>query len=127
MSNTNTNSRTNLSELLGDLNAGVFEQQLNAAISDVAANVVTHGKKGELVIKLQLKQIGDSHQVALTHSLKSVVPMMRGRITEESAGDTPLHVGRGGKLSLYPGEQVDMFSNKDRTTAPPRNTVDGTN
>lgn len=118
-------NRTNIAELLTDLNAGVFEQQLNAAISDVAANVVTHGKKGELIIKLQIRQIGDSSQVALTHSLKSVVPMMRGRITEESAGDTPLHVGRGGKLSLYPGEQVDMF-NKDRSAEPPRSTVDGT-
>lgn len=39
-------ARTDLSTLMGDLNAGVFEQQLNTAISDVAANVVTHGRKG---------------------------------------------------------------------------------
>lgn len=72
--------RTDITALFGDLNAGVFEQQVNAAISDVAANVVTHGKKGELTLKFSFKQIGDSHQVAVTHQLKSVVPMARGRI-----------------------------------------------
>lgn len=112
MSNTNATSRTDFPTLLADLNAGVFEQQLNAAISDVAANVVTHGKKGELTVKFVFKQIGDSNQVAMTHQLKSVVPMSRGRIIEESATDTPLHVGRGGKLSLYPEEQTQMFPEK---------------
>lgn len=114
--NISTN-RTDLSALLGDLNAGVFEQQLNTAISDVAANVVTHGKKGELTVKFCFKQIGQSNQVALTHSLKSVVPMARGRIIEESANDTPLYVGRGGTLTVAPGEQTDMF--KQRSEASP--------
>src|SRR5690606_28223139 len=111
-SNTNATNRTDFPTLLTDLNAGVFEQQLNSAISDVAANVVTHGKKGELTITFSFKQIGDSNQVAMTHQLKSVVPMARGRIIEESATDTPLHVGRGGKLSLYPEEQTQMFPEK---------------
>lgn len=108
MDNTTT-SATNFPTLIGDLNAGVFEQQISRAISDVAANVVTHGKQGELVIRLKLKQIGDSSQVAMNHALKFVVPTARGKIVEETAGDTPLHVGRGGKLSLYPEEQTDMF------------------
>jgi hypothetical protein len=117
----NQNSRTDLPALLSDLNAGVFEQQINAALSDVAANVVTHGKKGELVLKFSLKQIGDSNQVAMTHSMKFLVPTARGRIVEESAGDTPLHVGRGGKLSLYPQDQADMFGKpaEERTTGAP--------
>ena len=83
----------------------------------MAANVVTHGKTGELVIKLKFKQIGESNQVAMTHSLKFLVPTMRGRIVEESASDTPLHVGRGGKLSLYPGEQTEMFPQGGTTDA----------
>lgn len=116
MSKTPTD-RTDFANLLGDLNAGVFEQQINAAVSDVAANVVTHGKTGELVIKLKFKQIGESNQVAMTHSLKFLVPTMRGRIVEESASDTPLHVGRGGKLSLYPGEQTEMFPQGATTDA----------
>lgn len=109
-------NRTDFSALLGDLNAGTFEQQVNAAISDVAANVVTHGKKGELTIKLTFKQIGDSNQVAMTHALKFLVPTTRGRIVEETASDTPLHVSKGGKLTLYPEEQREMF-NRDGAPA----------
>ncbi|NID15009.1 hypothetical protein HBF32_05945 [Luteibacter yeojuensis] len=96
--------------MLADLHAGVFEQQVNAAISDVAANVCTHGKKGEVVLKFTMKQIGDSNQVAMTHSMKFLVPTARGRIVEETAADTPLHVSKGGKLTLYPEEQREMFN-----------------
>ncbi|GAA0721577.1 hypothetical protein [Dokdonella soli] len=107
MSN-NSNSKTNIAELLGDLNAGVFEEQINTALSDIAANVCTHGKKGELTIKFKLQQIGEGSQVAVTHSIKSVVPKSRGKVTEEMATDTPLHVERGGRLTLYPTTQTKM-------------------
>lgn len=99
---------TDISVLLGELNGGVFEQQINRALTDVAANVCTHGKAGELTLKFKLKQIGEGSQVNVTHSLKSVVPKARGKITEESATDTPLHVGSGGKLTLFPNHQTRM-------------------
>lgn len=102
------NKKTNIAELLGELNAGVFEEQINTALSDVAANVVTHGKKGSLTIKLTMQQIGESNQVALTHELKSVIPKARGKVTEEHATETPLHVGQGGKLTLFPNTQTKM-------------------
>lgn len=41
--------KTDMSDLLGQLNAGVFEQQVNRVMSDLAANVVTHRKKGKVV------------------------------------------------------------------------------
>lgn len=105
--NEDTN-KTNFAELIGDLNAGVFEQQINRALSDCAANVCQHGKKGEVVIKFSLKQIGEGHQVNVTHALKSTIPTLRGKVTEETATDTPLHVERGGKLTLYPNTQTKM-------------------
>lgn len=101
-------SKTNFAELLGDLNAGVFAEQINHALTDIAANVVTHGKKGELTIKLSVKQIGESNQVTVTHSLKSVTPKPRGRIVEESESETTLHVAKGGALSLFPNTQTRM-------------------
>lgn len=39
--------RTDVQKVLPDLNAGVFEQQVNRALSDVAANVATYGKKAK--------------------------------------------------------------------------------
>jgi len=108
MSEKNSPPRTDFAQLLPDLNAGVFEQQLNTAISDCAANVCTHGKPGEVTIKLKLKQIGEGNQVAITHKLTSIVPKARGRIIEETASDTPLHVSHGGKLTLFPNTQTKM-------------------
>ena len=100
--------KTDFQEVLADLNGGVYLEQINTAISDIAANVVSHGKKGELTLKLSISQIGDTNQVNVTHSLKSVLPLPRGRIIEENEVDTPLHVASGGKLSLFPNTQTRM-------------------
>jgi len=67
--------RTDFPKILEDMNAGVFEQQINRAMSDVAANVATYGKKGEVVLKFRLKRIGNSNQVVIDHSIKSVIPL----------------------------------------------------
>lgn len=54
---------TDVPNFIGDLNAGIFEKQLGAVLSDVAAGVVLNGKQGEVTIKLKLKQISDTSQV----------------------------------------------------------------
>lgn len=104
--------RTDFPKILEDMNAGVFEQQINRAMSDVAANVATYGKKGEVVLKFRLKRIGNSNQVVIDHSIKSVIPLERGKITEEHESETPMHVAKGGKLSLYPHEQGDLLGGR---------------
>ena len=105
---TKARETTDIADLIGQLNAGVFEQQVNRVMSDLAANVVTHNKKGKVVLTFSMKQIGESNQVHMTHAIKSEVPTMRGRIIEEHATDTPLHVGRGGTLSIFPENQTKM-------------------
>ena len=101
-------SRTNIAELVGHLNGGIFEQQVNAALSDIAANACTHGKKGKLTLEFTIEQISDSNQVKMTHAFKSVVPKARGKVTEDHTASTPLHVGKGGTLTLFPNEQTRM-------------------
>ena len=71
--------RTNIAELLGNLNAGVFEEQINTALSDIAANVCIARQKGELVLRFAVKQIGTSNLVTVTHCSKSVVPKPAAR------------------------------------------------
>ena len=95
---------TDFQSLVADLNAGVTLQQINQALSDIAANVcsIERNVKGKLIIELELSQIGDGAQVKCTHKLKSVVPKPRGRIIEEQSVDTPLHVCYGGRLTLFP-------------------------
>ena len=104
----NNQSKTNFVEMLCELNGGVFEQQLNRAISDVALGVVTQGKPGKVIIELSLKQIGEGNQVNVTHKLSYVKPTMRGKISEDAAADTPMHVGVGGSITLYPNRQTQM-------------------
>lgn len=55
--------KTDFIELVGELNAGVFIQQINAALSDVALGTALHGEKGkcgEVTIKMKLSRIGES-------------------------------------------------------------------
>lgn len=104
---------TNFAELLGDLNAGVFAQQIERALSDTALGVVTTGKKGRVTITLDLKQIGDSNQVAVAHKLAYLKPTTRGRSTEEYTTETPMHVGPRGAMSLFPYQQTSLFAPKE--------------
>jgi len=100
--------KTDFVELVGELNAGVFIQQINAAMSDVALGTVVHGDKGkcgEVTLKFKVTRIGESSQVAMKHTLSYSKPTARGKASEEATTETPLHVHRGGKLSVMPEEQ----------------------
>ena len=99
---------TDVTEVLGDINAGVFLQQIAAALSAVALGTVTYGDKGKtglVDVSFGFKRIGESNQVMLVAKLEYAQPTMRGKKTETLAYDTPFHVGRGGVLSLMPDTQ----------------------
>lgn len=108
---------TDIAQLFHDLDAGIFSQRLDAAMRDVALGVTTTGKKGSVTIKLDLERIGDSNQVTCTHAIKFLKPTAKGKATEEAVTKTPLHVGTGGALSLFPESQSDMFAAKDAAIA----------
>lgn len=100
---------TNLAEVLDDLNGGVFAEQVGRALSDVALGVVNNGDKkrgGKVTITFDMSRIGESTQVAVKHTLAFSKPTSRGKAGEESSGETPMHVGRGGKLTLVPDTQT---------------------
>ena len=100
---------TDITTLLNDLDAGVFAEKLSAAISKNAMAVIDTGKEGEVVITLKMKQIASHHQVEVSHKIKFTRPTHRGKVAEEDTTTTPMHVGRGGKLTFYPENQTDMF------------------
>jgi hypothetical protein len=104
---------TDIITLFNDLDAGIFAQRLDAALRDAALGVVTTGKKGSVTIKLDLERIGDSSQVTCIHAIKSVKPTAKGKATEEATTKTPLHVGIGGVLSLFPESQTQLFERRE--------------
>lgn len=102
---------TDLATILDDLNGGVFAEQVGRALSDVAAGTVANGDKGkagEVVIKFKLRRIGESSQVAVKHTLSYVRPTSKGKVTEEVSNETPMYVGRGGKMTLVPDAQTSF-------------------
>ena len=54
-------------------------QQVAVALSSVAAGVVEHGKKGKVTLSFDISQIGESHQVKITHKLDFAQPTKRGQ------------------------------------------------
>lgn len=102
--------RTNVEDFISELDGGVFVEKLGQALSDVAAGTIDHGKgrkKGKVVLELDIQQIGESHQVQISHTLKVSRPTLRGKATEEDTTTTPMYVGKGGKMTIAPDAQLD--------------------
>ena len=102
---------TDVNEFFTDLDGGVFEQKLSRILTDVAAAVVEHGRKGKVTIDLDLSQIGNSHQVMIQHKLKFSRPTMRGTAQEDESTQTPMFIGKKG-LTMLPENQGQLFSKK---------------
>jgi len=99
---------TDVNEFFTDLDGGVFEQKLSRILTDVAASVVEHGRKGRVTIDLDLSQIGNSTQVMVKHKLKFERPTMRGTAQENEMTQTPMFVGKKG-LTMLPENQGQLF------------------
>ena len=95
-----TRATTDVAEFFSDLDGGVLEHMLSTALSQTAAAVVDHGKKGEVTLKLKFERIQGTHQVRIAHELAFRKPTSTGRSMDETAGATVLHVGSYGRLSL---------------------------
>lgn len=104
---------TDVSEFFSSLNAGVFVQQVGRALSDVGAGVIEHGKKGRVVITLELSQIGESNQVKVSHKLDYVQPTKRGSKREDTALDTPMYVTANGLELFQTDPTAQMFSREE--------------
>ena len=104
---------TDTAEFLEELNGGAFASQIGHALSEVAAGVVDHGKAGKLVITLDFSQIGESSQVKIKHKLDYKVPTKRGTRSENTSLDTPMHVGTGGRVTLFAEKHDQLFSRND--------------
>lgn len=100
---------TDTTKFLQDLDGGVFEQKLAHVLSEAAASAIDHDKESTVTIKLKLKRIGTSYQVAVTHQLAFSMPTDRGKKTEEDTTETPMYVGTGGKVTLFLEGQSQLF------------------
>lgn len=107
---------TNMLDILPDLFAGVFLGQIDRAMSEAAIGVVAwgdKGKTGKVTIEFNMARIGETNQVNVKHSLTYSYPTRRGKKSETSATETPMHVGPRGRLTLMPqSEQHGLFKSE---------------
>lgn len=109
---------TDTVEFLSELNGGAFASQIGHALSEVAAGVIDNGKAGKLVITLDFKQVGQSSQVAIKHKLDYKAPTKRGTRSENTTHETPMSVGTGGKLTLFPEKHDQLFTREEAPIHP---------
>ena len=105
-------------QMLGELNGGTFIEQLVAATKAVALGTVVHGDKnktGEVVVKFKMKRIGETTQVALSHTLDFTQPTSRGKRSEVGTAETPLYVGNTGVLTVLPNNTRPLFEDAGKS------------
>ena len=100
---------TDAQQFVGDLGAGTFANQLGAALSAVAQGVVANGKTGKVVISLDIKRIGDSSQVSVSHKLAFTEPTGKGSRSEDTTSETPMHLNMAGDVTLFATHTNQMF------------------
>lgn len=103
---------TEASEFIEDLDGGVFADKVSRILGEVAGAVMDHQKKGLVVINLAITPGGGS-QVMVSHDIAYKRPTTRGMASENDTTTTPMHVGKGGKMSFFPENQTKLFSNED--------------
>lgn len=100
--------QTQLIKLLPDLNAGIFQAQLEEAIREVVTGVVATEKQGGFNLSFKLKPIKGSAQLRMEHTLKYTRPTANGsQVTNEST-DTVLFATPRGELGTEPFNQLKI-------------------
>lgn len=108
---------TDVQEFITDLDGGQFERMLSVALSQSAAAAVDNKKQAEVNVKLVLKPIEGTSQVQIAHTLVFRKPTQDGKTSEEATRATTLYVGRFGRLSLVPENQLSFITERDRENA----------
>ena len=105
-----TSAATDVAEFITDLDGGQFDRMLSIALSQVAAGTCDNDGKGEVTMKFTFTKVPGASQVICAHALKFTRPTADGKASEEVTRKTALHVGKFGRLSLAPENQIAMFT-----------------
>ena len=91
---------TDVTQLVGDMEAGTFERRISVAISRTAAAVVDRQKPGKVTLTFEIEPVKGTQQVAIEHTVAYAHPTERGKVSETDGGETVFYVGRGGKVTI---------------------------
>ncbi|VDY36193.1 Uncharacterised protein [Morganella morganii] len=77
-------------------------------LNEVAFGTNKNGGTGEVHVIFKFTQ-SDEDRVKISHKLKMITPTKRGKKSEEDTTETPMWVGKGGKLTILPEDQGQLF------------------
>ena len=100
---------TDVSQLIGELGAGVVEEKLATILSSVASQCIAQNKTGQVTLVLDMKPVGDHEQINIKHKIAYKQPKKRGSIAEDDTQETVMYVNEGGNISQFPEHQMDML------------------
>lgn len=112
-----TSAATDVAEFITDLDGGTFDRKLSIALSQVAAGCIDNKKTGKVTVEFEMKPISGTHQVHISHTLKFTRPTMDGEAGEKEKRTSTLHVGKFGKLTLAPENQMAFLDRAGNPTA----------
>ncbi len=104
---------TIIPDFIGELDAGVFENKLAAALNNVALGVLNNGGKGKVQVTFDIERLNNSieeKRVEIKHKLSFTTPTPRGKSSEEDSTETPMYVNKGGKLTILQEDQGQLFA-----------------
>ncbi|MDC9623886.1 hypothetical protein ACR71G_10840 [Xenorhabdus bovienii] len=105
--------KTVVPEFISELDGGVFENKLSASLNAVALGVLNNGGKGKVIVEMDISRLNNSieeKRIMISHKLKFTAPTPRGKSSEEDTTETPMYVGKGGKLTVMQEDQGSLFS-----------------
>lgn len=102
-------SGTDVTAFMQDLDGGVFERKLSLALSQVAAASIDNDRVGDVTLKFSFKRIPGTTQVHCAHQLSFTRPTLNGTAGEKEERVTPMFVGKYGRLSLAPENQMSFL------------------
>ncbi|MCG7931932.1 MAG: hypothetical protein N0E44_18015 [Candidatus Thiodiazotropha lotti] len=106
---------TDIPQFISDLDAGIIEEQFSRVISDAAAaviNISEHRPKVSAKVSLDLtfnRNGNGANQVLVAAKLNYKIPKMHGSVSEDRTKVIPMYVNEGGRVTLFPDNQNDMF------------------
>ena len=98
-----------VADFFGELGAGVFEEKLTRSLKETALACMVNNKTGEISLKFKISPINQS-QAKITHLITTKAPTLNGEKAEKNSTETHMYVNTGGKMSLFPENQTQMFT-----------------
>lgn len=107
------NNITNVPDFFSELDAGIFENKFAAALNDAALGALNNGGKAKVVLTFDIERLNNSieeKRVRIKHRLSFTTPTPRGKTSEEDTTETPMYVGKRGKLTILQEDQGQLFT-----------------